>query len=71
MNLEQTLEKIVEHAHEELRIVRKRAEQKTAARDTERITTKHRSLPIDWTTTPTWSVGYMTLNTKTVGGTRV
>jgi hypothetical protein len=33
MNLEQTLEKIVEHAHEELRIVRKRAEQKTAARD--------------------------------------
>ena len=33
MNLEQTLEKIVEHAHEELRIVRKRAEEKTAARD--------------------------------------
>ena len=33
MNLEQTLEKIVEHAHEELRVVRKRAEQKTAARD--------------------------------------
>ena len=32
MNLEQTLEKIVEHAHEELRIVRKRAEEKTAAR---------------------------------------
>ena len=33
MNLEQTLEKIVEHAHEELRIVRKRAEEKTATRD--------------------------------------
>jgi hypothetical protein len=33
MNLEQTLEKIVEHAHEELRIVRKRTEEKTAARD--------------------------------------
>jgi hypothetical protein len=33
MNLEQTLEKIVEHAQEELRIVRKRAEEKTAARD--------------------------------------
>jgi hypothetical protein len=33
MNLEQTLEKIVEHAYEELRIVRKRAEEKTAARD--------------------------------------
>jgi hypothetical protein len=33
VNLEQTLEKIVEHAHEELRIVRKRAEEKTAARD--------------------------------------
>ena len=33
MNLEQTLEKIVEHAHDELRIVRKRAEEKTAARD--------------------------------------
>jgi hypothetical protein len=33
MNLEQTLEKIVEHAREELRIVRKRAEEKTAARD--------------------------------------
>ena len=33
MNLEQTLEKIVEHAQEELGIVRKRAEQKTPARD--------------------------------------
>ena len=33
MNLEQTLEKIVRAAYEELRIVRKRAEQKTAARD--------------------------------------
>jgi hypothetical protein len=33
MNLEQALQKVVEHAHEELRIVRKRAEQKTAARD--------------------------------------
>ena len=53
MNLEQTLEKIVEHAHEELRIVRKRAEQKTAARGTARITTKLKPLPIDWTTTHT------------------
>jgi hypothetical protein len=33
MNLEETLEKIVELAHEELRIVRKRAEEKTPARD--------------------------------------
>jgi len=33
VNLEQTLEKIVEHAQDELSIVRKRAEQKTAARD--------------------------------------
>jgi hypothetical protein len=33
MNLEQALEKIVEHAHTELRIVRKRAEERTAARD--------------------------------------
>jgi hypothetical protein len=33
MDLEETLEKIVEHAREELHIVRKRAEEKTAARD--------------------------------------
>jgi hypothetical protein len=33
IGLEQTLEKIVEHAHDELRIVRKRAEEKTPARD--------------------------------------
>ena len=33
VNLEQTLEKIVELAHEELHIVRKRAEEKTPARD--------------------------------------
>jgi hypothetical protein len=33
MDLEQTLEKIVELAREELHIVRKRAEEKTAARD--------------------------------------
>jgi hypothetical protein len=33
VNLEQALEKVVEHAHEELRVVRKRAEEKTGARD--------------------------------------
>ena len=33
MNLEETLEKIVEVAREELHIVRKRAEEKTSARD--------------------------------------
>jgi hypothetical protein len=33
MDLEQTLEKIVEHAREELHVVRKRAEEKTPARD--------------------------------------
>jgi hypothetical protein len=33
MNLEETLAKIVELGHEELRIVRKRAEEKTVARD--------------------------------------
>lgn len=33
MNLEETLEKIVELAREELHIVRKRGEQKTPARD--------------------------------------
>ena len=33
MDLEETLEKIVEHAREELHIVRKRAEEKTPARD--------------------------------------
>jgi hypothetical protein len=33
MNLEQTLAKVAELSHEELGIVRKRAEEKTAARD--------------------------------------
>jgi len=33
MNLEETLDKIVELSREELRIVRKRGEEKTAARD--------------------------------------
>jgi len=33
MNLEETLEKVVELAREELQIVRKRAEEKTPARD--------------------------------------
>lgn len=33
MDLEETLAKVVELAREELRIVRKRAEEKTAARD--------------------------------------
>jgi hypothetical protein len=33
MNLEQTLEKVIESAREELHIVRKRAEEKTPARD--------------------------------------
>jgi len=33
MNLEQTLEKVAELAREELRIVRKRAEENTPARD--------------------------------------
>jgi hypothetical protein len=33
MDLEDTLEKVVEMAHEELRIVRKRLEEKTPARD--------------------------------------
>lgn len=33
MNLEETLEKVVEHAREELHIVRKRAEEKTPRRD--------------------------------------
>jgi hypothetical protein len=33
MNLEETLEKVVEHARAELHIVRKRAEEKTPARD--------------------------------------
>jgi hypothetical protein len=33
VNLEQTLEKVVELAREELHIVRKRAEEKTPARD--------------------------------------
>ena len=71
MNLEQTLEKIVEHAHEELRIVRKRAEEKTPRGTTARITTKLKPLPTDLTTTPTSSVGYMMPNTEMGGGTRV
>jgi hypothetical protein len=33
MDLQQTLEKVVEHAREELHVVRKRAEEKTPARD--------------------------------------
>jgi hypothetical protein len=33
MELEETLERIVEHAREELQIVRKRAHERTAARD--------------------------------------
>jgi hypothetical protein len=33
MNLEETLEKVVELAREELQVVRKRAEEKTPARD--------------------------------------
>ncbi|MDO5743143.1 MAG: hypothetical protein Q4P23_01635 [Micrococcaceae bacterium] len=33
MNLEETLSELVEYAHEELKIVRKRAEEKTAARE--------------------------------------
>ena len=33
MNLEETLEKVIESAREELHIVRKRAEKKTPARD--------------------------------------
>jgi hypothetical protein len=33
MDLEQALEKLVEHAREELHIVRKRAEEKTPARE--------------------------------------
>ncbi|HXW58903.1 MAG TPA: hypothetical protein VEJ23_05435 [Solirubrobacteraceae bacterium] len=33
MDLQQTLEKLVENAHEELHVVRKRAEEKTPARD--------------------------------------
>ncbi len=33
MNLEETLEKIVENASKELHVVRKRAEEKTPARD--------------------------------------
>jgi hypothetical protein len=33
MDLQETLEKVAELAHEELRIVRKRNEEKTAARD--------------------------------------
>ncbi len=33
MNLEETLEKVVELAREELHVVRKRAEEKTPARD--------------------------------------
>ena len=32
---------------------------------------KLKPLPIDLTTTHTWHVGYMMLNTKMVGGTRV
>jgi hypothetical protein len=71
MNLEQTLEKIVEHAHEELRIVRKRAEEKTAARDHGEDYHEAQTAAIDWTITHTWSVGYMMLNTKMGGGTRV
>ena len=33
MDLQETLEKVVEHAREELHVVRKRAEEKTPARD--------------------------------------
>jgi hypothetical protein len=33
MNLEQALEKVVEHAREELHVVRKRTEERTPARD--------------------------------------
>jgi hypothetical protein len=33
MDRQQTLEKVVEHAREELHVVRKRAEEKTPARD--------------------------------------
>ena len=71
MNLEQSLVKIVEHAHEELHIVRKRPNRKPPRATTARITTKLKSPPIGWTTTRTWFVGYMMLNTKVAGGTRV
>ena len=33
MNLDETLEKVIEHAREELHIVRKRAHEKTSARE--------------------------------------
>jgi len=42
MNLEETWKKIVELAREELHIVRKRAEEKTPARDHGMIITRHR-----------------------------
>jgi len=53
MNLEEPWKKIVELAREELHIVRKRAEEKTPARDHGHDYTRHRPPPIAWIITRT------------------
>lgn len=68
MDLEQTLEKVVELAREELHIVRKRAEEKTRPVTTDTTTTRPRTPLIASTTTHTNSTASTTPNTPTAGG---
>ena len=71
MNLEETLDKIVELSREELGLVRKRGEEKTAAREhAARTFTRCSAPPTGWTITPTSSAGCTTPNSARTGGTR-
>ena len=70
MNLEETLDKVAELSREELGIVRKRAEEKTAAREHGEDFTRCSAPPIGWTITPTSSADCTTPNSARTGGTR-
>ena len=70
MDLEGTLGKIVELSREELDVVRKRAEEKTAARDHGRDFTRCSAPPTDWTATPTSCAACTTQSSARTGGTR-
>jgi hypothetical protein len=70
VDLEETLEKVVELAREELRVVRKRAQEKTPARDHGKdYHEAHRRPPTAWTTTPISFTGYTTPSIPAAGGT--
>ena len=70
MNLEETLEKIAELAREELHIVRKRAEEKTPARDHGHDYHEAQAAADRWITTPTRFVGSTMPSTSRAGGTK-